>query len=76
MCLKWSLVSAGGVLLPCGVSVPDGGGGDAHPTGSGEGGAGEVPAVPRRLPRHEEGKGRKGLKFSASSETRLVCVVL
>ncbi|XP_069028128.1 protein spire homolog 1 isoform X5 [Embiotoca jacksoni] len=49
-------VSQGGVLFPCGVSVSDGGGGDAHQTGAGEGRAGEVPAVQRGLPRHEEGK--------------------
>ena len=48
---------AGGVLLPSGVSVPNGGGGDAHQTGAGQGRAGEVPAVQGRLQRHEEGKG-------------------
>lgn len=39
------------------MSVPDGGGGDAHQTGAGEGGAGEISAVQRRLQRYEEGKG-------------------
>lgn len=35
----------GGVLLPGGMSGSDGGGGHAHPSGAGEGGAGKVPAV-------------------------------
>lgn len=50
-------VVAGGVLFSCGVSVSDSGGGDAHQTGAGEGGAGEVPAVQGCVHRNEEGEG-------------------
>lgn len=50
-------VSAGGILFPCGVSVSDSGGGNAHQAGAGQGRAGEVPAVQRHLHCNEEGKG-------------------
>lgn len=39
----------GGVLLPGAVPGSDGGGGDAHQTGSGQGRAGEVSTVQRYL---------------------------
>ncbi len=55
----------GGVLLPSGVSGSDGGGGDAHQTGSGQGRAGEVSAVQRRLHRPQERKGRYHMKIFA-----------
>lgn len=51
------VVFAGGVLFPCGVSVTDSGGGDAHQAGAGESRAGEIPAVQRHLQRNEEGEG-------------------
>lgn len=50
-------VFVGGILFPCGVSVSDSGGSDAHQTGAGQGRAGEVPAVQRHLHCNEEGKG-------------------
>lgn len=56
-CGLWSAFPSGGVLLPCGVSGADGGGGDAHPAGARQSRAGEVPAVQGRLQRPEEGKG-------------------
>lgn len=52
-----SLFLPGGVLLPSGVSGSDGGGGDAHQTGSRQGRAGEVSAVQRHLQRSQERKG-------------------
>ncbi len=58
-------VIAGGVLFPCGVSVSDRGGGDAHQTGAGQGRTGEVPAVQRHLQRYEEGKGKFGTHTTA-----------
>lgn len=50
--------SPGGVLLPGGVSGPDGGGSDAHQAGTRQGRAGEVSAIQGHLQRSQERKGR------------------
>lgn len=54
----WGFWLPGGVLLPCGMSGSDSGGGHAHPSGACEGRAGEVPAIQRCLHCSQERKGR------------------